>query len=42
MDALKSSSGSMTLSLLILTGLLVLALVLATQLRESELLTGRR
>jgi cyanate permease len=42
MDALKSSSGSMTISLLILVGLLVLALVLATQLRESQLLTGRR
>jgi cyanate permease len=42
MDALKSSSGSMTLSLLILTGLLVLALVLATQLRESSLLVSGR
>jgi cyanate permease len=35
MDALKPSSGSMTLSLLILAGLLVVALFLATRLRES-------
>ncbi len=40
MDALKSpSSGSMTTSLLILTGLLVVSLVLATRLREADLIT---
>ncbi len=41
MDALKSpTTGSMTLSLLILTGLMALALLLATRLRESKILTG--
>jgi len=40
MDALKSaSSGSMTVSLVILTGLMAVALLLATQLRESKMLT---
>jgi len=40
MDALKSpATGSMTVSLLILTGLMVLALLLATRLREPNLLT---
>jgi len=41
MDALKSqTTGSMTLSLVILTGLMALALLLATRLRESKILTG--
>jgi cyanate permease len=41
MDALKSpATGSMTLSLLILTGLTAAALLLATRLKESEILTG--
>jgi sugar phosphate permease len=41
MDALKSpGTGSMTLSLLILTGLMVLGLLLCTRLRESALITG--
>jgi len=41
MDALKSPvTGSMTLSLLILTGLMALALLLATRLKESKALTG--
>jgi len=40
MDALKSpTTGAMTLSLLILTGLVGLALLLATRLRESKILT---
>ena len=40
MDALKSpTSGSMTTSLLILTGLIVVCLLLATRLRESDLIT---
>ena len=40
MDALKSpTTGSMTLSLLILTGLMALALLLATRLKESKILT---
>ena len=40
MDALKSSAtGSMTLSLVILTGLMALALLLATRLKESKILT---
>lgn len=39
MDVLKSpATGSMTLSLLILTGLMVLALLLATRLKESTIL----
>jgi cyanate permease len=41
MDALKSpGTGSMTLSLLILIGLMVLGLLLCTGLRESALITG--
>jgi cyanate permease len=41
MDALKSqATGSMTVSLLILTGLLALAFLLATRLKESKILTG--
>ena len=41
MDALKSSgTGSMTLLLLILIGLMVLGLLLCTRLRESALITG--
>jgi MFS family permease len=41
MDALKSpATGSMTLSLLILTGLIAGALLLATRLKESDALTG--
>jgi cyanate permease len=40
MDALKSPSGSMTTSLLILTGLLAVAFLLATRLRESKILTS--
>jgi len=41
MDALKSpTTGSMTLPLLILTGLMALALLLATRLKESKILTG--
>jgi cyanate permease len=40
MDALKSpSTGSMTLSLVILTGLMAIALFLATRLKESRILT---
>ena len=40
MDALKSpATGSMTVSLLILTGLMALALLLATRLKESKVLT---
>ncbi len=38
MDALKAPSGSMSLSLAILAGLLVVALALATRLRESPAL----
>ncbi len=38
MDGLKSSSGSMTVSLLVLAGLLAVALFLATRLRESPAL----
>jgi len=41
MDALKSqTTGSMTLSLLILTGLLAIGLLFATRLKESKILTG--
>ncbi len=41
MDALKSpATGSMTLSLLILTGLMVLGLLFCTRLQESALITG--
>ena len=41
MDTLKSpSTGSMTLSLLILIGLMVLGLLLCTRLRESALIAG--
>jgi MFS family permease len=40
MDGLKSPAGSMTLSLVILSGLLALALVLATRLRESPALAA--
>lgn len=41
MDALKSpTTGSMTLSLLILTGLTSLALLLAMRLKESKILAG--
>lgn len=41
MDALKSpATGSMTMSLLILTGLMVACLALATRLRESALISG--
>ena len=41
MDALKShATGSMTSSLLVLTGLIALCLVLATRLRESDLITN--
>jgi cyanate permease len=41
MDSLKSpGTGSMTLSLLILIGLMALGLVLCTRLRESALITG--
>jgi MFS family permease len=41
MDTLKSpGTGSMTLSLLILIGLMVLGLLLCTRLRESALITG--
>ena len=40
MDALKSQdTGSMTMPLLILTGLVLVCLALATRLRESELIT---
>ncbi|HHR84954.1 MAG TPA: MFS transporter, partial [Candidatus Acetothermia bacterium] len=40
MDALKSpTNGSMTSSLLILTGLIAVCLLLATRLRESDLIT---
>jgi MFS family permease len=41
MDSLKSPvTGSMTLSLVVLIGLMVLSLLLGTRLRESTLLTG--
>jgi len=41
MDALKSATtGSMTLPLLILAGLMAVALLLATRLKESKILTG--
>ena len=41
MDALKSpATGSMTLSLAILIGLMVLGLLLGTRLRESTMMTG--
>ncbi len=40
MDALKAPSGSMTLSLVVLTALLAIGLVLATRLRESKILTS--
>lgn len=40
MDALKSTAtGSMTLPLVILTGLMAIALLLATRLKESKILT---
>lgn len=42
MDALKSPSGSMTLSLLVLAGLLCLALLLATRLHESPAFAPRK
>ncbi len=42
MDALKASSGSMTLSLVILAGLLTLGLGLATRLRESPAFTHEK
>lgn len=42
MDALKAPSGSMTLSLLILTGLLGLALLLSTRLPESPAFAKER
>ncbi|MFC2078053.1 MFS transporter [Candidatus Bipolaricaulota bacterium] len=42
MDVLKSpTTGSMTVSLLILTALMALALLLATRLKESKFLTGK-
>ncbi|GAG29016.1 unnamed protein product, partial [marine sediment metagenome] len=42
MDALKSpTTGSMTLSLVILTGLMGLALLLATRLKESKILSDQ-
>ncbi len=42
MDALKAtSSGSMTLPLLILAGLLAVALLLSTRLKESGSLDSR-
>jgi MFS family permease len=41
MDSLKSpDTGSMTLSLVILIGLMILGLLLCTRLRESALMTG--
>jgi cyanate permease len=41
MDSLKSpDTGSMTLSLVILVGLMILGLLLCTRLRESALMTG--
>ena len=40
MDALKAPSGSMTVSLVVLTALLAVGLVLATRLRESKILTS--
>jgi len=41
MDAFKSpATGSMTTSLLVLLGLMVIALLVATRLRESEVLSG--
>jgi hypothetical protein len=43
MDFFKSpGNGSMTNSLLILTGLLVMSVLLATRLKESTLLTERK
>ena len=43
MDQLKSAgTGSMTLSLVILTGLMLVAFAVATRLRESTLLTGKK
>ena len=39
MDSLKSPTGSMTLPLVILIGLMVLSLLLCTRLRESALMT---
>ena len=42
MDALKSTTtGSMTLSLVVLAGLMIIALLLATRLKESKILTGQ-
>jgi len=40
MDALRSDGGSMTPSMLVLLGLSILQVLLATQLRESSLLTA--
>jgi hypothetical protein len=41
MDMLKSpETGSMSLSLVILVGLMLLSLLLCTRLRESALMTG--
>jgi LPXTG-motif cell wall-anchored protein len=41
MDAFKNpETGSMTASLLVLAGLMVLGLLLSTRLHESALLTG--
>jgi MFS family permease len=43
MDALKSSAtGSMTLSMVILIGLMILGSLLSTRLRESAMLTGQK
>jgi MFS family permease len=43
MDALKSpATGSMTLSMVILIGLMILGSLLSTRLRESAMLTGQR
>ncbi|MCX6251509.1 MAG: MFS transporter [Bacteroidetes bacterium] len=41
MDGFKSGSGSMTQSLIILVGLMVVAFLMALNLRESSLLTGK-
>jgi ABC-type transport system involved in cytochrome c biogenesis permease subunit len=40
MDSFRSPTGSMTPSLLVLIGLMVLSVLLCTRLRESTLLTG--
>jgi MFS family permease len=43
MDPLKSpATGSMTLSMVILIGLMILGSLLSTRLRESAMLTGQR